>query len=108
MSGEKLPATDMCVMKLPIRYTVKEYYTVAVDGLEQSHIWMPQMVTGFKKKSNFKRRLLQMKNYRKEKGNEICWRCCFKPCAVRFVNNNNFAAAEGFKAGYEKVLMIRR
>lgn len=42
-------------------YTVKEYYTVAVDGLEQSHIWMPQMVTGFKKKSNFKRRLLQMK-----------------------------------------------
>ena len=47
-------------------YTVKEYYTVAVDGMEQSHIWMPQMVTGFKKKSNFKRRLLQMKNYRKE------------------------------------------
>jgi len=33
-------------------YTVKEYYTVAVDGMEQSHIWMPQMVTGFKKKSN--------------------------------------------------------
>ena len=43
-----------------------------------------------------------MKNYRKKR-NEICWRCCFKPCAVRFVNNNYFAAAEGFKAGYEKV-----
>ena len=35
-------------------YTVQEYYTVAVDGLEQSHLWMPKMVTGFRKKSNFK------------------------------------------------------
>ena len=32
-------------------YTVQEYYTVAVDGLEQSHLWMPKMVTGFRKKA---------------------------------------------------------
>ena len=38
-------------------YTVQEYYTVAVDGLEQSHLWMPKMVTGFRKKSNFKSRI---------------------------------------------------
>ena len=29
----------------------------------------------------------------KRKGNEICWRCCFKPCAVRFVNNNNLCSS---------------
>ena len=34
-----------------------EQYTVAVDGLEQSHLWMPKMVTGFRKKSNFKSRI---------------------------------------------------
>ena len=38
-------------------YTAQEYYTVAVDGLEQSHLWMPKMVTGFRKKSNFKSRI---------------------------------------------------
>ena len=30
-------------------YTAQEYYTVAVDGLEQLHLWMPKMVTGFRK-----------------------------------------------------------
>ena len=44
-----------------------------------------------------------MKNYRKEKRNEICWRYCFKSHVVCHVDDNDFCAAEGFKAGYEKV-----
>ena len=84
-------------------YTVKEYYTVAVDGLEQSHIWMPQMVTGFKKKSNFKRRLLQMKNYRKEKEMKFVGGVALSLVLCVLSTTTTFAAAEGFKAGYEKV-----
>lgn len=84
-------------------YTVKEYYTVAVDGLEQSHIWMPQMVTGFKKKSNFKRRLLQMKNYRKEKEMKFVGGIALSLMLCVMSTTTTFAAAEGFKAGYEKV-----
>lgn len=84
-------------------YTVKEYYTVAVDGMEQSHIWMPQMVTGFKKKSNFKRRLLQMKNYRKEKEMKFFGGVALSLVLCVLSTTTTFAAAEGFKAGYEKV-----
>lgn len=84
-------------------YTVKEYYTVAVDGMEQSHIWMPQMVTGFKKKSNFKRRLLQMKNYRKEKEMKFVGGIALSLMLCVMSTTTTFAAAEGFKAGYEKV-----
>ena len=84
-------------------YTVKEYYTVAVDGMEQSHIWMPQMVTGFKKKSNFKRRLLQMKNYRKEKEMKFVGGVALSLMLCVMSTTTTFAAAEGFKAGYEKV-----
>lgn len=84
-------------------YTVKEYYTVAVDGLEQSHIWMPQMVTGFKKKSNFKRRLVQMKNYRKEKEMKFVGGVALSLVLCVLSTTTTFAAAEGFKAGYEKV-----
>ena len=84
-------------------YTAQEYYTVAVDGLEQSHLWMPQMVTGFKKKSNFKRRLLQMKNYRKEKEMKFVGGVALSLVLCVLSTTTTFAAAEGFKAGYEKV-----
>ena len=77
-------------------YTVKEYYTVAVDGMEQSHIWMPQMVTGFKKKSNFKRRLLQMKNYRKEKEMKFVGGIALSLMLCVMSTTTTFAAAEGF------------
>ena len=84
-------------------YTVQEYYTVAVDGLEQSHLWMPKMVTGFRKKSNFKSRILQMKNYKKENDFKRIGGITLVVFLCAVCTTTTLAAGEGFRAGYEKV-----
>ena len=84
-------------------YTVQEYYTVAVDGLEQSHLWMPKMVTGFRKKSNFKSRILQMKNYKKENDFKRIGGITLVVFLCAVCTTTTFAAGEGFKAGYEEL-----
>ena len=84
-------------------YTVQEYYTVAVDGLEQSHLWMPKMVTGFRKKSNFKSRILQIKNYKKENDFKRIGGMTLVVFLCAVCTTTTFAAGEGFKAGYEEL-----
>ena len=84
-------------------YTVQEYYTVAVDGLEQSHLWMPKMVTGFRKKSNFKSRILQMKNYKKENDFKRIGGITLVVFLCAVCTTTTLASGEGFKAGYERL-----
>ncbi len=84
-------------------YTVQEYYTVAVDGLEQSHLWMPKMVTGFRKKSNFKSRILQMKNYKKENDFKRIGGITLVVFLCAVCTTTTFAAGEGFRVGYDRV-----
>ena len=84
-------------------YTAQEYYTVAVDGLEQSHLWMPKMVTGFRKKNNFKSRILQMKNYKKENDFKRIGGMTLVVFLCAVCTTTTFAAGEGFRAGYDRV-----
>ena len=84
-------------------YTAQEYYTVAVDGLEQSHLWMPKMVTGFRKKSNFKSRILQMKNYKKENDFKRIGGITLVVFLCAVCTTTTLASGEGFKAGYERL-----
>ena len=84
-------------------YTAQEYYTVAVDGLEQLHLWMPKMVTGFRKKNNFKSRILQMKNYKKENDFKRIGGMTLVVFLCAVCTTTTFAAGEGFRAGYDRV-----
>ena len=84
-------------------YTTQEYYRIAVKGLEQSQIWMPEMVTGFQKKSNFKRRILRMKNYKKENEMKLISGVALSMMLCIVTSTSIFAAGEGFKIGYEKI-----
>lgn len=84
-------------------YTIKEYYNVAVDELEQSGIWMPKMVTGFKKKSNFKERIIQLSHYRKENDLKRAGAILLSIVFCTISGTTIYAAGEGFRAGYEKV-----
>ena len=83
-------------------YTTQEYYRIAVKGLEQSQIWMPEMVTGFQKKSNFKRRILRMKNYKKENEMKLIGGVALSMMLCIVTSTSIFAAGEGFKSIYEK------
>ena len=84
-------------------YTTQEYYRIAVKGLEQSQIWIPEMVTGFQKKSNFKRRILRMKNYKKENEMKLISGVALSMMLCIVTSTSIFAAGEGFKIGYEKI-----
>lgn len=84
-------------------YTIQEYYRIAVKGLEQSQIWMPEMVTGFQKKSNFKRRILRMKNYKKENEMKLISGVALSMMLCIVTSTSIFAAGEGFKIGYEMI-----
>ena len=84
-------------------YTTQEYYRIAVKGLEQSQIWIPEMVTGFQKKSNFKRRILRMKNYKKENEMKLIGGVALSMMLCIVTSTSIFAAGEGFKIGYEKI-----
>ena len=84
-------------------YTTQEYYRIAVKGLEQSQIWIPEMITGFQKKSNFKRRILRMKNYKKENEMKLISGVALSMMLCIVTSTSIFAAGEGFKIGYEKI-----
>lgn len=50
-----------------IPFTRKQYFDVALAGLEESDIWLPRMVTQLHKERTLKKRVDRMKKYKKEK-----------------------------------------
>lgn len=59
---------DLQVLSNPtITFTKKQYFNVALAGLEDIDIWLPQMVTQLRKERTLKKRVERMKKYKKEK-----------------------------------------
>lgn len=61
------------------------------------------MVTGFKKKSNFKERIIQLSHYRKENDLKRAGAILLSIVLCAISGTTIYAAGEGFRAGYEKV-----
>lgn len=60
---------DMRVLNTgSITFTKKQYFDVALAGLEESDIWLPRMVTQLKKERTLMKRVERMKRYKLEKG----------------------------------------
>lgn len=51
-----------------ISFTKKQYFNVALAGLEEADIWLPKMVTQLKKERTLMKRIERMKGYKREQG----------------------------------------
>ena len=79
-------AMRQCIL-IPHRNTIGVFFEIKAK-------YAPEMVTGFQKKSNFKRRILRMKNYKKENEMKLIGGVALSMMLCIVTSTSIFAAGE--------------
>lgn len=86
-----------------IPFSKKQYFDVALSGLEESDIWLPQMITQLKKEKNLRKRVSRMKGYKRETGMKLSGGITAALLFLAVSGTSVYAMGTGFCDFYEKV-----
>lgn len=86
-----------------IPFSKKQYFDVALSGLEESDIWLPQMITQLKKEKNLRKRVSRMKGYKRETGMKLSGGITAALLFLAASGTSVYAMGSEFSNLYEKV-----
>ena len=84
-------------------FSKKDYFNVALAGLENTDIWMPKMLTQLKKERTLKGRIRRMKDYQRDRDMKFAGSLTVFCIVLSVGTISVLAAGNSFTKAYEKV-----